>query len=50
MERKQYNKIPPHVEYSLTQKGISIVPILQNICHWSGAYHKEDNENTLLQC
>ncbi len=50
VERKQYNKIPPHVEYSLTQKGISIVPILQNICHWSGAYHKEDNENTLLQC
>ncbi len=50
VERKQYNEIPPHVEYFLTQKGISVVPILQSICQWSGAYHKEDNENTLLQC
>ena len=41
---------PPHVEYFLTEKGISVVPILQSICAWSGAYHKEENENTLLQC
>ena len=50
VERKQYNEIPPHVEYFLTEKGISVVPILQSICAWSGAYHKEENENTLLQC
>jgi len=37
------------VEYSLTEKGKSVVPILQSICHWSGAYHKEDSENTLFQ-
>ncbi|MCI9083562.1 MAG: helix-turn-helix transcriptional regulator [Lachnospiraceae bacterium] len=50
VERMQFNEIPPRVEYSLTQKGISVVPILQSICRWSGAYHKEDSENTLLQC
>ena len=50
VERKQYNEIPPHVEYFLTEKGISVVPILQSICAWSGAYHKEENENTVLQC
>lgn len=50
VERRQYNEIPPRVEYSLTEKGISVVPILQSICRWSGAYHKEDSENTLLQC
>ncbi len=50
VERRQFNEIPPRVEYSLTQKGISVVPILQSICRWSGAYHKEDSENTLLQC
>lgn len=50
VERKQYEEIPPRVEYSLTKKGISVVPILQSICRWSGAYHKEDNESTLLQC
>lgn len=50
VERKQYNEIPPHVEYFLTEKGTSVIPILQSICAWSGAYHKEENENTLLQC
>lgn len=50
IERKQYDEIPPRVEYSLTTKGKSVVPILRSICKWSGAYHKEDNENTLLQC
>lgn len=50
IERKQYNEIPPRVEYYLTDKGVSVVPILQSICKWSGAYHKEDNENALLQC
>lgn len=50
IERMQFNEIPPRVEYSLTDKGISVVPILQSICRWSGAYLKEDSENTLLQC
>ena len=50
IERIQFNEIPPKVEYSLTDKGRSVVPILQSICKWSGAYHKEDRENALLQC
>ncbi len=48
--RKSYDEIPPHVEYSLTEKGASIVPILQSICKWSGAYHKDDKDNVLTQC
>ena len=48
--RKQFDEIPPRVEYSLTEKGVYVVPILQSICKWSGAYHKEDKENALLQC
>lgn len=48
--RKQYDEIPPRVEYSLSEKGKSVVPILQSICQWSGAYPMEDNEHTLLQC
>lgn len=50
IRRQQFDEIPPRVEYCLTEKGISVVPILQTICKWSGAYHKEDNESTLLQC
>ncbi len=48
--RQQYNEIPPRVEYHLTEKGASVIPILQSICHWAGAYHKEDNEHTMKQC
>lgn len=50
VKREQFNEIPPRVEYCLTEKGHSVVPILQTICMWSGAYHKEDNENALSQC
>lgn len=48
--RRQFEEIPPRVEYHLTSKGLSVVPILQNICKWSGAYHKEENERTFAQC
>ena len=48
--RKSFDQIPPKVEYSLSEKGRSIVPILQSICHWSGAFYKDDSENTLIQC
>ncbi|MDP4159148.1 MAG: helix-turn-helix domain-containing protein [Bacillota bacterium] len=50
VHRKSFDEIPPRVEYCLTEKGNSVVPILQSICRWSGAYHKEDNENTMTQC
>lgn len=48
--RKSYDEIPPRVEYSLTEKGKSAVPILQSICQWSGAFFKEDIENVMTQC
>ena len=50
VERKSYDEIPPRVEYSLTDKGKSVVPILQSICRWSDIFYKEDTENTMTQC
>lgn len=50
VERKQYNEVPPRVEYNLSPKGESVVPILKSICKWSGAYHRADNGNTLTMC
>ena len=32
--RREYPQVPPKVEYSLTEKGQSIMPILQEICKW----------------
>lgn len=48
--RHQFNEIPPHVEYQLTEKGRSVVPILQSICQWAGIYHHETAERSLPQC
>ncbi len=48
--RKQYDEIPPRVEYSLTDKGLSVVPILQNICKWAGIFQKETSDNMMTQC
>ncbi len=50
IQRKQYDEMPIRVEYNLTEKGASVVPILQSICHWSGIFYKDDNENKMTQC
>ena len=47
---KSYDEIPPRVEYSLTQKGKSVVPILQSICQWSDIFYKEEGQNEMVQC
>ena len=44
------NEIPPRVEYMLTQKGKSVVPILQSICQWSDIFYKEEGQNEMVQC
>ena len=48
--RRQFDEIPPRVEYALTEKGRSVVPILQTICRWAHAYHREDKAHALSQC
>jgi DNA-binding HxlR family transcriptional regulator len=50
VERVQYNEIPPHVEYSLTAKGRSVLPILQSICAWSQQQSKEELDKKLPVC
>lgn len=48
--RKSYDEIPPRVEYSLTGKGASVVPILQSICQWAGVLYKDAGETPMVQC
>ena len=50
IERKSYDEIPPRVEYNMTEKGKSVVPILRSICAWSGIFYKEDSENRMRHC
>ncbi len=37
--RKEYPQIPPKVEYSLSNKGKSLMPLLDKMCRW-GNQHK----------
>ena len=34
VHREEYPQIPPKVEYSLTERGKSLTPILDNLCQW----------------
>ena len=34
VDRKEYPQIPPKVEYRLTERGKSLIPILDGMCEW----------------
>ena len=35
VKRKQYNTIPPTVEYSLAEKGKTLIPALESVYQWA---------------
>jgi DNA-binding HxlR family transcriptional regulator len=41
VHRKVYPQVPPKVEYSLTEKGKSIFPILEQMCEWGRGYLRD---------
>lgn len=50
IKREVYPVIPPKVEYSITEKGRSLFPILKMMCAW-GEKNKDDRfELTNPQC
>lgn len=48
VHRKQFNEIPPHVEYSFTEKGRDLYPIFYAMMNWGYKYEKDfySNGNT----
>lgn len=38
--RTEYPQVPPKVEYSLTERGVTLIPILSAMCSW-GSHNKE---------
>ncbi len=34
VDRREYPQIPPKVEYRLTERGQSLIPILDQMCDW----------------
>lgn len=49
VHREQYNEVPPRVEYSVTEKGASIVPILVQFANW-GADHMQKDTACGVNC
>jgi Predicted transcriptional regulators len=48
--RRQYDEIPPRVEYALTDKGRSVLPILQSVCRWSRQHAPRRIDGQLPPC
>ena len=41
VQRQQFNEIPPHVEYSLTEKGKALLPVFFELAKWGDTYAEE---------
>ena len=41
IKRKAYAEVPPRVEYSLTETGLSLKPILDSMVKWGNKYREE---------
>ena len=39
--RTEYPQVPPKVEYALTERGQSLIPLLHSMCDW-GEQHRGD--------
>ena len=42
IRRKQYNTIPPTVEYSLAERGRTLIPALESVYQWAEGQMKAD--------
>ena len=45
LERKVYAEVPPKVEYSLTELGKALGPVLDSLKEWGEMYRKMESES-----
>jgi DNA-binding HxlR family transcriptional regulator len=38
VKRKVYAQVPPRVEYSLTPRGRSLMPVIEAMCRWGSGH------------
>lgn len=50
VHREIYAEVPPRVEYSLTERGRSVVPILEMMCQWGKDYLKSSEGQAQRAC
>ncbi|MGM9564976.1 winged helix-turn-helix transcriptional regulator [Evtepia sp.] len=47
LRREQFNEIPPHVEYSLTEKGRALLPVFTELAKWGEQYIDAEEGDSL---
>lgn len=45
VHREQYNEVPPKVEYSLTEDGETLTPILELMSEWGERHIHKETDN-----
>ncbi|MFD0716111.1 winged helix-turn-helix transcriptional regulator [Paenibacillus sp. GCM10027626] len=43
VKRKEYPQVPPKVEYSLTDKAETLLPVLEELCEWGVKNQNQNN-------
>ena len=44
VKRKVYAEVPPRVEYSLTETGLSLKPVLNSMVEWGNNYREKQKQ------
>ena len=48
--RTEYPQIPPKVEYCLSERGKSLIPILVSMCQWGSQHKKDSAQENVKEC
>lgn len=48
VHREVYPQVPPKVEYSLTDLGRSVIPLMKSMCAWGKEYETEAKKNEVM--
>lgn len=43
LTRQEFKELPPRVEYTLTEKGLSLVPIIIDLARWDNKHYEQKN-------
>lgn len=38
--KERFNEVPPRIEYSLTEKGQDLIPVLRSMATWGNKYYE----------
>lgn len=49
IHRRVYAEVPPKVEYSLTDVGRTVLPVLQSLSQWGSKYEDEHRQDLEIQ-